>query len=83
MVVRNWVRGVFSRALVLKPECALKAPGGSVKSQIPGPQSRVSDLIGLGLGLRIYISKKFLHGTDAAGWDHTLRVSIRQVETSV
>lgn len=45
---------------------------GLLKHKLLGPNLKVSDLAGLGWGLRICISNEFLGNTDAAGPGTTL-----------
>lgn len=51
---------------------ASASPERLVKTQIAGLQPRISDSIGLGRGLGIYIFNKFPNGTGAAGPETTL-----------
>lgn len=52
--------------MILTFECALESPGHLVKNRLQGPNPRVSDLVGCGRDLRIFISSKFPGYADAA-----------------
>lgn len=52
------------RTLGFKTYACIKSPGGLVKTDGLPP---VCDSVGLEEGLRIFVSKKFLGDTDAAG----------------
>lgn len=53
-----------------------ESPGGLIKNRLPGPNSTVSNLVGLERGLRICICDKVLKSADAAGVGTTLRDSL-------
>lgn len=56
-----------SRGTVLQRYCASESLGGSVKTQIIGPHSLLSEFVHLGWG-PICISNKFLGDVDALFW---------------
>lgn len=51
--------------MVFKTECASELPGGLVKTQIARPHLGVSDSVGLGWGLRIWVRNRFQGDTVA------------------
>ena len=58
--------GIELRAVVLKLEQASESPWGLIEPQVSGPIPRVPDSIGLGWGLKIHVSNKFLSSAAAA-----------------
>ena len=58
--------------MVGKLEDTSASPGGLVTTQIPGPQPRVSESVGLGWGLSTCISYTFPGDADATGLGTTL-----------
>lgn len=65
--------------MILKFQHVSESPGGQVKTQIAGPNSRVSDSVGLGWDLRSGISNKFPGAATCAG-KHTLRPTLLRQE---
>ena len=63
---------VWHRTVVLIFYPASELPEGLDKTQTAGLTSRISDLVGLGQGLRTCFSPRFPGDADAAGWGITL-----------
>lgn len=60
-----------SRTMVLEFEWASESPGGFVKAQMVPPFPWVSDSVGSGWYLIIYVSDRFPGGADALVWGIT------------
>lgn len=61
-----------AKTVVLKLECASDPLEGLLKHNVPGPNPRVSDSVGVEWGLIICLLNKFSCGTEPTVGEHTL-----------
>ena len=71
--------GHTTNTAVLKSQSILESPGGFVKPQMAGPRPRLSDVVGLGwsLGIYILITIQIMLMTE----DYTLRTTLLMYNT--